>query len=149
VDPAAYVNVQVEADTAKATTQLKAFDRQVKRTARDADDASDSIRGFGREADRVRRPVDRLSGRLVNVNSQFALLRNFGRALKIPAILALGGPAVDGVNALAAGVTGLTGSLLPLAGAAASAGNAVGVFGQVAGVMAVAGVDDLTRRLAA
>ena len=141
--PAAILDILVKAETARASAELKLFDKRLSAVDKSAQSSSKSIDKFGRDADRSGRPVDSVSGKLLNLNQAFLAAGNAAKAFKLPVLISAVGPAAQGVSALAAGTTALTGALLPAAGAATGAAAAYGAMGQAAGVIALSGVKEL------
>lgn len=85
-----------------------------------------------------------MAGSIGLINQRFALLRNTWSTLKLPAMAGGALAAAKGLIALAGGAVSLVSALAPLSGAVVALPAAFGVLGQAAGVLALAGIGDLT-----
>ena len=142
---AALLQIQVDVIRGgKARRELQAIDKDFKGVDATSRRAAGGIDKFSSSAGQVKRPVDDVNSRLLNLNQSFLGLSNAMKLVKWPVILSAVGPAAKGVSALAAGTTSLVGALIPAAGAATGAAAAYGAMGQAAGVIALSGVKDLT-----
>ena len=148
--PTAVLSALVQVHASKATRELKHFDSILKRTDKTTVSATVKQKQFSKASDdtsasmrRTTKSADGLNTGLINVNQKFVSMRNAAGLVKWPAFIAGAGYATQGVNALAAGTGALAGSLSSLVGVTASAVSAYGALGQAAGVVALAGVNDL------
>ena len=135
--PAAILDILVNAQTGKASAELKKFDRNLKTTAKSMDDtdrsaisATKSTRGF--------------SSSLTDANQRVLGLKNAIGLVKFPAFIAGAGGAAQAISALGAGAVGLTSALAPLTGALTAYPAILGAFAQAMGVTALASIDDVT-----
>jgi len=113
-----------------------------------------SIAQLGASADRDRRQVDLLEGSLgkvvgtmTKVNVQFRFFQNLMGLIKWPAMIAAVGFLTQGLSALAAGITAVTGALAPMSNAILALPAGISVLVQSIGTMKLAfnGLDDALK----
>lgn len=141
--------VQVLADMTKFTSEVKAKtsktalpDAKIKVEA----DTSDLNRA-GSDARKAGRDFDVLGSKVTKLNQGMSLAGKSIGLLKIPAMISAIGPAIQGIDALAAGAVALSGSLTSAAGAAAAMPSVYGALGQAMLVVKLSGVDKLKSAL--
>lgn len=78
--------------------------------------ASKSVANFGKDSDRTSTSIDRIGDKTLKFNNRMLALRNILGLIKIPAIFAGLGIAIQGLLALAAGAVAVAAALGPLAG---------------------------------
>lgn len=153
----------VRADRASAEADLgfrvddskaKAFEAGVARADRlsatatldvDADDRP--LRRFGSSVRSARGEMRELDAQVLRTNRNFTFTRNVFSLIKWPALISGAGFAAQAFSVLTAGAVALMGALAPLSGAIAAYPALLGALGQGAGVVALAGINDLTAAL--
>ena len=135
--PAAVLDILVNAQTGKASAELKKFERNLKSTERQASDTDTQIVKSDKN-------VHSFGGSVGDANQRVLGLKNAVGLVKFPAFIAGAGAAAQAVGALGAGAVGLTSALAPLSGLLAAYPALLGAIGQAAGVKALAGFDKLS-----
>jgi SLT domain-containing protein len=134
VDKTSASYLKNESALAGVQKQAKSTSREQDRLAASSDDTRRSLGGLNREVS--------------NSNRNFQFLRNTIRLVKFPALITGAGLATQGLSALGAAAVALTSALAPLTGALVAYPALLGALGQAAGVVALAGVKDLTEAMA-
>lgn len=105
------------------------------------------LSSLNRDLDVTRRKFDSADGSLGKFNKSMLTLRNTVGIVKWPAFIAGAGFAAQALSSLTAGTVALTGAVVPLSGALVAYPALLGAVGQGAGVVALAGIKDLTEAM--
>ena len=140
-------------DKAGATASLGAevdkagfaeFDRAVARAGTRRATAELNVDADHAAIQRFEQRVRSTGSAVSNLNQQGQFLSRTLGLIKWPAFITAVGGAAQAAGALTGGVVGLSSALAPLSGLLAGYPALLGAFGQTAGVVALAGIDDLS-----
>jgi hypothetical protein len=123
------LEAEVDVDAKKAAAELKALDKAIDKAARDRTanihyrvnrkgivEARDELGRYNRVQIQTSEGNQNLTSSFRKLNSAVGAGGSIMKVMALPALIATIQPAVTGINALAAGVIGLTSALRPLSG---------------------------------
>ncbi len=139
------IRIEITGSATDLRLALKQAERAIKSTSRTAERENAKA---GRSFDVAHTKVLNFSSAIGKSNRNFRFFANALKLIKWPAFITAAGLAAQAISALAAATVALTGALAPLTGALVAYPALLGAIGQAAGVVALAGIKDLTQAMA-